>query len=335
MGGGRLRRVDRGRRWVEDLPVSPWRWLLLPAWALFAVASRWRGWAYDRGWLPVHRAAIPVLSVGNLVAGGAGKTPVAILLAQRLRALGHRPAIVSRGYRALGDGRNEEAHLAGDIPVICDADRVRGVAAAAAQGATVAVLDDGFQHRRLHRQLDVVVVDATRPWGDPSGGWGWMLPMGLRREALPALRRAQVLWIGKADLAAVPPALPDLAVPVLHERIAAVDGVPAGEAPWLLVSGIGNPDGFERLAERVAPGRAVEHWRFGDHHRYRGEDASAIAGRARELGAVVVTTGKDAVKLAPLLPGAQVLRMQAALEAGEAAVLDALLRAAAGPPPAG
>ena len=196
-----IRRRRFGRRWLEDLPLSPWRWLLLPLWLVFAALSELRRFAYDRRWLTVHRLGVPVISVGNLVAGGAGKTPVAIDLAQRLRRLGQVPMILARGYRAGGDGRNEEAQLAGDIPVITDVDRVRGAATAIARGATVLVLDDGFQHRRLHRDCDVVVIDATRPFGDPAGRSGWMLPLGFRRESLRALRRADLVWLSKADLA--------------------------------------------------------------------------------------------------------------------------------------
>ena len=320
---------QRGR-WLEELPSHPLRWLLAPLWPLAAGAVAMRSTAYDRGWLAVRRAGMPVISVGNLVAGGAGKTPVAITIAARLRALGRQPAILARGYRAGADGRNEEAHLAGNVPVICDPDRVRGAARARAEGADCAVLDDGFQHRRLHRDLDVVVLDATRPFGADDGGDGALLPLGLRREGLAALSRAQLLWLTRAELAG-PAAverllarLRRLALPVVRDRLLAVEVDRPAPGPWLLVSGIGHPRGFELAAQRTGAILA-ESWRFPDHHRYGAADAAAIAARARHLGASVVATAKDAVKLAPLLPELRVLTMRTALAPEDQTVLDRLL----------
>ncbi|MFM2092517.1 MAG: hypothetical protein RLZZ127_3006 [Planctomycetota bacterium] len=315
-------------RWREDIPLSPWRWPLLPAWAVFAAGSELRRRAWDRLLTP-RRAAVPVISVGNLVAGGAGKTPTAVALAARLRARGRRPMIVSRGYRAGSDGRNEEAALSGDLPTVCDPDRVRGAAAAVAAGADALILDDGFQHRRLHRDVDIVVVDCTRPWGATMGD-GWMLPLGYRREAMAALARAHAVVLTRADLAgpeaeaAVRARLAPFRLPVARERIAGWRWHPAPPpGPVLLVSGIGNPDGFTRAA--VAAGTAaVEHWTYPDHHHYTAADAAGIAARAAALGATVATTGKDAVKLAPLLPVA-VLSAVTAWDHAEWAPIDALI----------
>jgi tetraacyldisaccharide 4'-kinase len=327
-------------RWVEELPAAPWRWLLAPAWAGYAALVALRGMAFDHGWRPARRVAAPVLSVGNLVAGGTGKTPAALALARRLAGRGMHPAVVSRGYRGDG-GSNDEARLAPDLPTVCDPDRVRGARAALAAGADCLVLDDGFQHRRLHRDLDLVVVDATRPWGDPGGGRGWMLPLGYRREALPALARAQAVWISRGHLA--PERAGNLAGELAARGLTVVrEATPqrsfatmAGEAvaapvgAVLLVSGIGNPLGFELDAADL--GLAVQaSLRFPDHHRYQAGDVVRILDRARALAAVaVVVTGKDAVKLAGIWPSAAlpclVLRSATRLEPADEPRLDALV----------
>lgn len=331
-------RRQRGR-WREDLPGTPWRWLLAPAWSGFAAGAQLRRLAWDHLLRPTA-VGCPVIGIGNVVAGGAGKTPVAIQVAARLAAWGLAPTIVSRGYRAGHDGRNEEAQLAGSIPVVCDADRIRGARTAISAGARSVVLDDGFQHRRLHRDLDLVVVDSTRPWGESDGSDGWMLPMGYRREPLTALARAGAIWLTRADLAdaRAERAIRDrlaahpvtARIPILRERIRGFRWdpvIPTG--PVLLVSGIGNPHGFT-LAALAAGVQAAEHWTYPDHHHYDRADAGAIAARAAAIGATVVTTGKDAVKLAPLL-AVTVLAVDAALDPDDAARLDLLLRQCLGP----
>lgn len=327
-------------RWAEDVPASAWRWLLAPAWAGFATASRLRGLAYDRRWAAVHRVPAPVLSVGNLVAGGAGKTPAALALARRLAARGLRPAVVSRGYRGV-DGRNDEAQLAPDLPTVCDPDRVRGARTALAAGAGCIVLDDGFQHRRIHRDLDLVVIDATRPWGDADGGDGWMLPLGYRREAIAALGRAQAAWISRGHLspgrqAAIAERCADVGLAVLHEAVpertlaALVGHASAAVAgPVVLASGIGNPLGFE-LDARDLGWEVRASLRFPDHHRYTAGDARLIAEACRRHRAgVVVVTAKDAVKLAALwpadAPACLVLHARSRLDAASEAALDALV----------
>lgn len=330
-------------RWREDLPGTPWRWLLVPAWAAFAAGAGLRTLCYDRRWLTPIRIGAPVLSVGNLVAGGAGKTPVAIALARLLRAQGRRPAVVSRGYRGAG-AANDEALLAPDLPTVCDPDRARGARAALAHGADCIVLDDGLQHRRLHRDLDVIVLDATRPWGDPAGGPGALLPLGWRREGRSALRRCQVAWISRGHLAAaraesLAATCAALGLAVVREAaplrtlhpLAGGSAVPAPPDAVVLASGIGNPLAFERDAADL--GLAVRRsLRFPDHHRYTAADVAAIA--AQSSGATVVVTAKDAVKLAGLwgadLPPCLVLRAEVRLGAGAEPVLAAAVQRALG-----
>lgn len=322
-------------RWPEELPGSPWRWLLLPAWAGYATAVAARNLAFDCGWKRVERVPAPVLSVGNLVAGGAGKTPAALALARLLAARGRRPAVVARGYRGV-DGVNEEARLAPDLPTVCDPDRVRGARSALAAGADCIVLDDGLQHRRLHRDLDLVVIDTTRPWGDTAGGDGALLPLGYRREGLSALRRCAVAWISRGHLlperaAALATRLRSLGLAVVREAapqrsFSDLAGSPA-TAPAgavVLASGLGNPLGFELDAQQL--GLAVRaSLRFPDHHHFTAADAAAIARQA--AGATVVVTAKDAVKLATLWPAGAppclVLKAATAIEPADLPLLTA------------
>ena len=320
-------------RWPEELPGSPWRWLLLPAWAGYAAAVAARNLAYDRGWKQSRRVAAPVLSVGNLVAGGAGKTPAALALARLLRQRGRRPAVVARGYRGV-DGVNEEARLAPDLPTICDPDRVRGARQALAAGADCIVLDDGLQHRRLHRDLDLVVIDATRPWGDAGGGDGALLPLGYRREGLSALRRCSVAWISRGHLrpdraAALAGRLAGLGLAVVSEAAPqrsftdlAGNLAAAPSGPVVLASGLGNPLGFEFDAQQLGLALRAS-LRFPDHHHYTRTDADLIARQA--AGATVVVTAKDAVKLAALWSGdgptCLVLRAATVIEPADQATL--------------
>lgn len=331
-------RLRRGR-WREELPGSPLRWalapLLLPAWAAYRAAVAVRGRAYDLGWAPAFRLAVPVVSVGNLTAGGTGKTPAVLTVCRLLAARGRRPAVLSRGYRGTG-GANDEAHLLEGFPVVCDPDRLAGGRRALAAGADCLVLDDGFQHRRLHRDLDIVLIDATRP-GDAC------LPLGWLREPWSALRRARLAWVSRADLvtvdelAAITGRLDRLGIAWVRDRHAAGSITPLAGGdpqpattlvgrPLLLASGVGNPRGFE-LAARRHGWTVAESWRFPDHHAYRTEDVAALDAATRRLGADLVVTGKDAVKLAPHPPTTPcwVLATGDRLDADGLARVDALL----------
>lgn len=337
--GADLRVVAHGRRWTEDLPGSPLRWLLAPAWLPYRIAVALRGTAYDQGLMRIARLDVPVISIGNLTAGGTGKTPAALAVVERLRARGRRPAILSRGYRGV-DGVNEEARLAGDVPVVCDPDRIAGGKRALADGADCLVLDDGFQHRRLHRDLDIVLVDATRPWGFADGSRGAVLPLGYLREGRSALRRAGLLWITRSDLVTadrleVLRAQLRTIAPVVEERIVdasitALDGgSPEPAASWrgrrvLLASGIGNPAGFEAAVRLLGLVPVASH-RFPDHHHFTAGEAAELADAARSADATLLVTGKDAVKLAafPACATGRVLAVRSGLS--DAMLLDAAL----------
>jgi tetraacyldisaccharide 4'-kinase len=155
----------------------------------YELAVRLRNAAYERGWLPSERVPVPVVSVGNLTAGGTGKTPFVEYVARFYRNLNRRVAILSRGYGG-ASGCNDEARVLeqnlSDVPHLQGVDRVALARRAMSEWKSdVLVLDDGFQHRRLARDVEIVLIDATAPWGH-----GYLLPRGLLREPLSSLRRA-------------------------------------------------------------------------------------------------------------------------------------------------
>ncbi|MCA9244499.1 MAG: tetraacyldisaccharide 4'-kinase [Phycisphaerales bacterium] len=272
---------------------------------------------FDRDPATITRAAIPVICIGNLTTGGSGKTPLVMEVARRLADCGVRPAISTRGYGAKPGEQSDEVMeyraALPDTPVVVDPDRVRGAAAAAEAGADCLVMDDGFQHRRLHRDLDIVLIDALDPWGADA-----LLPAGRLREPLSGLRRADLIVITRrnqvtpAEVAATESRLETLApeTAVVH-----CDTMPTGvfradgeeleieslqtrcAAP---VCGIGNPQTFLRMAGELCGHLTPPHL-FRDHHHYTAADVRAIADSARHAEAnIVLTTRKDSVKLAPL-----------------------------------
>jgi tetraacyldisaccharide 4'-kinase len=321
--------------------------LRVPA-AMFGAVARLRRRLYERGLLPVARLEVPVVSVGNLTTGGTGKTPFVAFVVRAFEARGLRAGVLSRGYgpRA-ADGTNEEARvLARMLPDTLheqDPDRVAGGQRLVERGVDAIVLDDGFQHLRLARDLDLVLVDATRPWGLPAPDAGGeavraLLPRGLLREPPAALERADAVVLTRADqvaperLAALESELQRLAPgrPVLHAvhrptTLVAPDGTTldptalAGRAVDL-VCGLGNPEAFAAtvtgLGARVRTTRA-----FPDHHDFAPGDLDGLG----DAETWVVTTAKDAAKL-PRDAAVHRLEVEIELVRG-AGVLDALLDA--------
>jgi tetraacyldisaccharide 4'-kinase len=274
-----------------------------------------RNLGYDRGYLKSFVAEVPVVSVGNLTLGGTGKTPFVEYVARWYRSRGLRPVILSRGYGAEPGGRNDEGRVLEqnlpDVPNLEDRDRVALARIAVEElEADLLILDDGFQHRRLRRDLDIVLLDATEPFG-----LGRIFPRGLLREPLSSLRRADVVVLSRADLC------DDEGRQAIRRRVEGNHpGIPWVEAAhrpksWqnadgevlpldalagqsiAAFCGVGNPDAFRRTLEQVGC-RVVDFRALADHFRYDRDSVRQlrdwIAGQKADVS---VTTQKDLVKL--------------------------------------
>ena len=318
------------------------RALLRPAELLYAGAVAARGRLYDTGLLHAETPALPVLSVGNLTVGGTGKTPVAAWAASVLLSRGARPGIVLRGY---GDDEPKvHEQLNPGIPVLVTPVRTEGVRAARARGCDVAVLDDAFQHRRIARTEDWVLVSADR-WQSSRH----LLPAGPWREPLSGLRRASVVVVTRKaatsevaaavleDVLRAAPGLRGAVVSLALGELRAVHGDERLALPTLagrrivLIAGIGDPRALQTQLERC--GATVRPLHFGDHHAFTASDVEAVA-RGATGGEVVVCTLKDAVKIGAGWPRAGpslwYVSQRVTAEEGASSLsdsLDALLRA--------
>lgn len=335
---------------------------------VYAGAVQCRNAMFDRGWRKVVSLPVPVISVGNITAGGTGKTPMVIALARQLRELGHHPAVLLRGYKAaredvapttdaskpaptsagtvaVSDEATELRDALGEhVPVQADADRVAAAyqVLQAHPHVDVFLLDDGFQHRRVHRTWDIVLIDATNPFG-----FGHLLPRGLLREPLRNLRRADTIILTRADM------ISQAQREQLTERIIEHHGHPplAGTAhqwqalrrgdvhlavdqlrdqPIAVICGIGNPQALIATARRHGM-RIVYQMLLDDHHHYLADELSRWHQQATAAGALsVLTTEKDWVKCQPLMSRITrplpVVRPQLTVHwlEGETAVLDYL-----------
>ena len=301
-------------------------WALAAPAALYGLAVRARNRWFDRAG-HVLPAPIPVISIGNLAVGGTGKTPLVAWLASRLEGAGQLPAVVSRGYRgsagrgpvlvSTGDGPRVDARVGGDEPfllaralpraiVVVGADRLEGVRAAAAAGATVALLDDGFQHRRLGRDLDIVLLDGRAPFAN-----GRLIPAGPLREPPASLTRADLVVLTRL-------AEPDAAEGAVravreagftgavaragHRRAGffTASGQPAAQPTRALAfCGIGDPELFRN--DLVAGGTELVAFEpFRDHHPFDAAGLRELQKRARGAGVPLVTTEKDLARLLSL-----------------------------------
>ncbi len=332
---------------------------------LFRIGAAVRSSGYAAGLLAAHRVPRPVISVGNLSAGGTGKTPLTIALARALLRRGLRVGVLARGYGAARDGElNDELRLIGqEVPealLTPGRDRVRRAREAIVAGADALLLDDGFQHRRLARDLDLVLLDATAPWGTPPR---WMLPRGLLREPPAALRRADAVILSRVELAgssalaaleeevrrlgfegpvlrmAVRPArLSVLAAAPGHEELPGDEPTVLADRPLVAACGIGNPSSFAATLAALKA-RTTQLIALPDHHAYTFEDVDRIEDVAiRRAVQWVCVTEKDAVKLRePLAIGVRratwvALGVEAAVE--PEATLEALLDQALSAAPA-
>ena len=281
----------------------------------YALAMRLRNRRYDRNPARVAHVGVPVVSVGNLTLGGTGKTPLVAWLARWFRAANVRVAIVSRGYGAEKMGRNDEAveleERLPDVPHLQDPDRVAAAQVAIEElDMELILLDDGFQHRRLGRDLDIVLIDALEPFG-----FGHVFPRGTLREPATGLARADVVILSRSDAidATARQALQteihrlaprSLYCEIVHRPEFLRNGL--GELqrvetlrahPIVACCGIGNPAGFRHTLEQC--GYDVRDLReFPDHYGYGRDDIESLTAWARDAGAeAVVTTHKDLVKL--------------------------------------
>jgi tetraacyldisaccharide 4'-kinase len=283
----------------------------------YAAMVRVRNHLYSTGRLKVHRVRVPVLCVGNLTTGGTGKTPLVVWLCRLLREKQVRGAILTRGYKMqAGELSDEPALLAAQCPevaVVVNPDRVAGAAEAMERHkAQVLIMDDGFQHRRLGRDLDIVALDATRPFG-----YGRMLPAGLLREPVTGLRRAQAVVLTRCDqvseetLTSIEETVRRITSDLVVVRsihapvgVTTTDGkqIGLGELRGQHVfafCGLGNPGSFFRTIESLGA-LLVGSRAFADHQRYTARDIEQVR---REAGArkatLLLTTQKDWTKLAP------------------------------------
>ncbi len=283
----------------------------------YALGRRLHRGLYECGFKRRQSLPVPVLSVGNLTVGGVGKTPFVAWLSRRLREASHRPLVLARGYgRRPGEKLNEEGQwLLRQVPdLVVVQDPNRGEAARQALKQTscdVVVLDDGFQHEPLERDLDVVLVDATRPFG-----YGALLPRGLLRESPRALARAHAVLITRTELATEPNLaqlegdIDSLAPRAVQGRIrftiVAVHRLGQREDPSILkgqrvavMSGVGHPASVRQSVEAVGA-EVRREFRFPDHHLYEEGEIRAIAEECRAGSLWCVTTAKDLPKLESL-----------------------------------
>ena len=311
-----------GRIWLFLLSMVSW---------LYSPLVRLRGLAYSLGWMPQRRLPVPVISVGNISLGGTGKTPLVERIARAVSEEKKRVAILIRGYRGsseaetvvVSDGTRllsrpaeagDEAYLLAkrlpSVAVVAGKDRYRaGSLAITDLGAQSLVLDDGFQHRSLKRDLDIVSIDASEPFG-----YGHLFPRGLLREPLESLSRADVLVIIRAkadqDLEEIRGRLrrynPQAALFVGERRPLSFMKMPEESQHrleeirgWKCVafSGIANPPSFLALLSSLGA-EVMRSFSFPDHHPYRLEELGEIVGWAKEAGVqALLTTEKDSIRL--------------------------------------
>lgn len=311
---------------------------LAPLAALYGAITQARLALYRRGLLNVSQLAAPVISVGNITTGGTGKTPLVEFIARALALKGQKVCVLTRGYGrekahrrvVVSDGQSVLAreNIAGDEARLL-AEKLQGIAAVISDanrftaaewaiknlGSEVFVLDDGFQHLRLARNLNIVVIDATRPWG-----LGHLLPWGHLREPVRGLSRADCLVITRADQLDLVSALREEIArlvpnkPLFTSHMTMRSLGPVGEQsvkdvgrltkeiatvaqPIAAFCGIGNPASFITLLQGAGY-NPVSTTFFPDHCRYSRDDINQIVRNAKEAGAnSLITTAKDAVKL--------------------------------------
>ncbi len=300
----------------------------------YSIAVRERNFLYSNGWLKAHRADAVVISIGNITVGGTGKTPLVVWLCKeiisdsRFQISNSQCAILTRGYKAgkdsrpktqdargkIQDYRDEPAILAESCPgvnVIVNPDRVAGAAEAINKfGAKVLIMDDGFQHRRLARDLDIITIDGIQPFG-----YGKMLPAGLLREPIASLKRADAVVITRCDqitetklnqiekkLKAINPNIIIARSTHTPAYVKSTDNKEIGldhlkDKKIFAFCGIGNPDAFLNTIKNLSCDLAGEKV-YNDHHHYTKDCLADICEQAECLKAdLILTTQKDWTKI--------------------------------------
>jgi tetraacyldisaccharide 4'-kinase len=288
------------------------RALRIPLWPLsqlYGLYVRWRAALYAKGWLKAKRLKGKVISVGNLTVGGTGKTPMVLWLAEKFLAEGKNVAILSRGYRG-AHGSSDEIELLkrrlGDKVLFgVDPDRFAcGTRLESANAIDIFLLDDGFQHLQLARDLDIVMLDGSRKLKDE-----WLLPAGPLREPIAVCRRADILVVSRKFERPFIEARDahTFAIFYAQTRLLGFRRIgfsqpekylsEIGSGPFLAFCGIGNPDAFfDDLSRWHVP--VVEKKPFSDHHKYSLREVGQLQSRAEACGAAgLVTTEKDAENL--------------------------------------
>jgi len=294
---------------------SSWLLLLYPLSMIYSAIVRAKAWCYDRGIFHARELPGTVISVGNLTVGGTGKTPMVLAIAERLAAEGKHTAILTRGYRGTKAARENgvpqsdevallRERLAGKVQLGVGADRYQNGLVLSRHGVDWFVLDDGFQHRKLARNVDVVLVDAMDPFGGKMA-----LPVGRLREPLAAVKRADIVVITRSvqtpapALEAILRRHTDKPIFYTSTKLESVARIPRMDvslperdwrkAKFLAFCGIGNPAAFFSDL-RVWGFQSVQERSFADHHLYTQSEAAELEQAALNSGAdALLCTEKD------------------------------------------
>jgi len=292
---------------------------------LYGIGVRFGFFLYRIGIFKTRRLGCKVISIGNITVGGSGKTPMAIFLAEKLKEKGKKVVILSRGYKGkikdigvVSDGENlllypedagDEPYLMAaklkTVPVIVGRDRyTTGLYAIERFKPDVIILDDGFQHIRLHRDMDILLIDGARGFGN-----GYLFPLGVLREQLKGLKRASLIMIKESNPPLIPPLKKGVNYPTIsfnYKAGAIVNLANSSRLPIAVLknkkivalSGIADPKSFKHTLEGLGTS-VIKEIAYPDHHDYTDKDIQIIVGEA-EGADMVITTAKDAVKLKSL-----------------------------------
>lgn len=296
------------RRGPGEVFVS---WILRILSLLYSVGVKIVGLAYTSGIRRVHKAPLPVVSVGNLTLGGTGKTPMVIFLAEHFLETGEKPAILTRGY-----GNDESRMLLEElpeVPVYAGQDRLKSAVRSFGDGREVAILDDGFQHRRIDRDLNILLLDGRNLLGS-----GLIFPAGPLREPVGSARRADIVVITKTDgftkeklekvreyAKKIAPGKPMAIARHAPVSLRRTSGCSFGLETLkfqdiCVVSGIADPAYFEDVLKGLSA-VIMKKYSYPDHHAYTQKDLDFIAEDCAGLGIrTIVTTAKDLVKMRDL-----------------------------------